>query len=261
MNLQINPADANERPAGSDPQIAPVRLARESPDAVTHSLAILATVYNYNHWIYNSIRGSLGNEILEVGSGIGNISQFLLNANRLVCLEPYAEYRQYLAERFTEHRNVVVLPHRIQDCPNGDVLPGQFDSVICMNVLEHIEDDVEALRRIRELLRRGGRAILFVPALPCIYGAMDKGMGHFRRYTRKSLDRALRSAGLHPVSSRYMNLPGVFGWWWRGVAMGKPLLPEKQARMFDRMVPMISALEQLVPPPFGQSLLMVASAG
>jgi 2-polyprenyl-3-methyl-5-hydroxy-6-metoxy-1,4-benzoquinol methylase len=237
--------------------LAPVELQKGDGDAVTHSLAVLSSVYHYNHWIFSAVRDFVGPFVLEVGAGIGNITQFLLNSESLTCLEPYAPYREYLSKRFEKHQNTRVLPHRIEDCPNGGVPGKAFDTVICLNVLEHIEDDVNALRIFRELLKDGGKAVVLVPAMPIAYGAIDKAMGHYRRYSRRSLRRAFAAAALRPIHSHYMNAVGAAGWFWRGRICRKTTIPESQTRLFDRMVPLISAVEAIIHPPFGQSLVMV----
>ena len=151
---------------------------------------------HYNLWMFEAVRGHLRPTVVEVGAGLGNITQFLLGAERLVCLEPFGPYRQYLATRFAKHPNVEVYPYRIEDCPNAEVAAGAFDSVVCLNVLEHLADDGEALRRMRLLLRPGGRVVVVAPALPALFGQMDRALGHLRRYTLRSLRRAFRAAGL-----------------------------------------------------------------
>ncbi len=240
----------------------PVELKHLQADAdsVSHSLAILATVYHYNHWIYLSCRDFLGPTVAEIGSGVGNTTQFLLNSEEVACLEPYAPYRDYLTKRFAKHLNVSVHPFAIEDCPNSEVPEGKFDSVLCINVLEHIADDIGAIRRMKRMLRPGGNAIILVPAMPCIYGAMDKAMGHHRRYTISSLRRAFSDAGMHPYHARYMNMVGALGWWWRGRLLKKAHIPESATLMFDKLVPMISTLERIIPPFFGQSVIVVAKA-
>ena len=236
---------------------APVSVEGDAGDAVTHSLRVLATVYHYNHWIFSLIRDDLGPAVLEVGAGTGNITQFLLNADRLVCLEPCAPYREYLARRFASHLNVAFAARRIEECPAPDAPESSFDSVVCLNVLEHIDDDAGVLARFRRLVRPGGRVIVLVPGSPFLYGAMDRAMGHRRRYTLRGLRRAFVAAGLRPVTSRHVNLLGALGWGWRGRVRRKETIPEAQTRLFDRMVPVLSALERIIPPPFGQSVLVV----
>ena len=241
----------------SSSRVAPVEMKDLPDDAVSASLAILSTLYHYNLWIFDMVRDHLGPTIVEVGAGVGNITQFLLNAERVVCLEPFEPYREYLARRFAKHLNVEISPSRIEECPNARADAGDFDSVLCLNVLEHIADDVEALRRMRQLLRPDGRAIVLVPALGVLYGQMDRAMGHLRRYTLGSLKRAFHAAGLKPVWGRYMNLAGALGWWWAGRVMKKSQLSASKARMFNRLVPIFSAVERLVPVPVGQSVVVV----
>lgn len=249
----MNPPPEKE----SHSHIAPVEMKDLPADAVSASLAILSTLYHYNLWIFDMVRGHLGPTVVEVGAGVGNITQFLLNAERVVCLEPFEPYREYLARRFARHLNVGISPSRIEQCPSTDVPAGDFDSVLCLNVLEHIADDVEALRRMKQLLRPGGRVIVLVPALGVLFGRMDRAMGHHRRYTLGSLKRAFHAAGLKPVWGRYMNLAGALGWWWAGRVMKKSKISASSAGKFNRIVPIISAVERLIPIPFGQSVVVV----
>jgi len=229
-------------------------------DAISRGLKMVSTLYFYNRWIFDSVRDHLGPAILEVGAGVGNITQFLLNAERVVCLEPFEPYRQYMTQRFAQHLNVRVHPHPIEDCPNEDVPAGAFDSVVCLNVLEHIEDEVNALRRMREALRPGGKAVVLTPAMPCLYGRMDRALGHVRRHKVRSLRRAFHQAGLEPVRGRYMNMVGALGWWWQGRIRRKATVSQAGAGAFNRMVPILSALERLIPVPFGQSVILVGQA-
>lgn len=245
-------------PDSSRPAVAPVALARRYDDAVSHSLAILSRVYHYNHWIFDSLRDYLGRTVLEVGAGVGNITQFLLNLDRVACLEPFEPYREHLLRRFAPHANVSVHPQRIEDCPDADLPEESFDSVICLNVLEHLEDDVEALTRMGRLAKPGGRVVVFAPALPVLYGALDRAMGHRRRYTRGSVRRAMVRAGLRPERCRYMNLLGAPAWWWAGRVVKTTEVSETATKAFDRLVPFLSAVERILPPLLGQSILAIA---
>lgn len=241
-----------------DLSLAPVALEGQT-DSVSHSLAILSAVYHYNHWIFDSVREHLGGDVVEVGAGVGNITQFLLNANRLVCLEPFAAYREYLQKRFAKHLNVEIHPLAIEQVPNADVPAGSFDSVVCLNVLEHVADHVGALRNMGRLVRPGGNVIVFVPALPFLFGEMDRAMGHLRRYTKRSLRQAFLAAGLRPTRARYVNLVGVAGWWWNGRVRKKATIPASATLLFDRLVPILSAMERICPPLIGQSVLVVGT--
>jgi SAM-dependent methyltransferase len=226
-------------------------------DSVAHSLAVLSRVYHYNHWIYNTVRPFLRGAILEVGAGVGNITQFLLNHPRIACLEPSETFVEYLNNRFADHRNLSVHQAKIEDLPNNELTPGSFNSVVCANVLEHIEEDQFSLNIMAQMVTAGGVVALVVPAVSWIYGRLDKRMGHYRRYNRGQLKRMLDRAGLRVLRARYFNGVGARGWWIQGRLLGHERIPERQTRMFDRLVPYLSALERIVPPPLGQSLAVI----
>lgn len=251
-----------KRPTWSDgsdgfPRVAPVEIPEFQDDTISHSLAVLSSVYRYNHWIFDSIRDYLGRNVAEIGSGMGNISQFLLNAEKLVCIEPFPPYQAYLTERFSRHLNVSVFGIPLEQCPNPDIPAGTFDSVVCLNVLEHIEDDTAALVNMRKLLTVGGRLVVLVPAVPWAFGSMDTAMGHYRRYSRKSLLALFKDAGLVVEKATYMNVPGLLGWWWHGRILKRERLSAGATRAFDKIVPFVSALERLFPIPLGQSLVVI----
>ena len=241
--------------------VAPVSLQMpDGKDSVSHSLAILTKVYHYNHWIFDSLRDHIGPTVMEVGAGVGNITQFLLNHDSVACLEPFAQYHKYLSARMAVHSNVHVYPYKIEDCPNGKIPEGSFHTVLCLNVLEHIRDDVEALRRMRRLVRPGGNVIILVPALQSIYGRIDKAMGHYRRYSLSALRKTFQAAGLKPKTGRYMNSIGVGAWWWFGCVLKRARIDEKATVSFDRIVPLLAAVEKLFPPILGQSVYMIGEA-
>lgn len=231
-----------------------------APEVEVHaSLEILHELYNYNHWIFSRIRPFVHGSVCEVGCGIGNITQFLLNQERVVCLDPHAPSLLTAQHRFANHSNLMFHPHRLQRLPNDDLPAGSFGSVICLNVLEHIDDDVDALTRMRRLCRPDGRVVILVPAHMLAYGAMDRSFGHCRRYNRSSLRRVFQSAGLNIVYASYMNAVGLLGWLWEGRVMRRSCISVSVARRFDRFVPFLDALERIVQFPFGQSLVMVGS--
>lgn len=246
---------------GGFPFIAPVDMPDLLEDGIAHSLAVLSTVHHYNHWIFDSIRDYLGKNVAEIGSGVGNISQFLLNAEHLVCIEPFAPYSAYLRQRFSRHANVSVFGIPLEQCPNPEIPAGAFDSVVCLNVLEHLEDDAAALAIMRTLLAVGGRVVVLVPAVPWAYGSMDAAMGHHRRYSRRSLLALFGNAGLVVEKAAYMNALGLLGWWWHGQILRRRKLSAVATRAFDKTVPLVAALERLLPVPLGQSLVVIGRLG
>lgn len=239
----------------SDTKNAVEYVSRAELDpGLTHSLDLLSDTYNYNHWIYSLCRPWLGYEVLEVGAGIGNLTQFLLSAKRVVCLEPEDAYRPCLEKMAAIHKNV-----RYYTVPVEDISINEqpFSSVLCVNVLEHIEDDEAALRTMVSRLREGGHLVLYVPALSWAYGAMDANLGHCRRYNKGRIRMLARRNDLSIARMSYVNAPGLFGWWWAGRIRKESLIDPRKARIMDSLVPYVSALERLFPPIIGQSLLAV----
>jgi SAM-dependent methyltransferase len=221
------------------------------------SLEVIGKLYNYNHWIFNKVRPFIRGSVCEIGSGIGNITQFLLNHERVVGVEPYGRSFRSASERFAAHRNVSFAPCTLEQCPNENLEADSFDTVVCLNVLEHIADDLDALRRMRALCRVGGRVVILVPALMGLYGSLDHSFGHYRRYGRRGLRRLFEQAGLRVVWSSYMNAIGVIGWLWEGRVLRRRNISTQSAKTFNRMVPFVDAFERVFRPPFGQSVIAV----
>jgi SAM-dependent methyltransferase len=156
------------------------------------------------------------------------------------------------------------------DCANllgytMDVLDSAFldlerhcaDTIVCLNVLEHIEDDKRALQHMHAVLRPGGRALLIVPAFESLYGPIDRNLGHFRRYSQANLRRLGESTGFRTMV-RFFNVVGLFGWWLNAKVLKRTEQSPSQIRLFDRViVPALSRVEAVAPPPFGQSIFAV----
>jgi len=138
-----------------------------------------------------------------------------------------------------------------------DGLPGApFKTVLCLNVLEHFEDDRGTLRHFHNSLAAGGRVVIVVPALPALYGSMDAMFGHVRRYRRSELTATLWETGFSPQTS-WFNMMGIFGWWWRFRILKKKQFSSWQNRVYDGVMPLMRAMEERYPPPVGLSLIAV----
>lgn len=225
--------------------------------ALSHSLDLLKDTYNYNHWVYSLLRRHIGRRLCEVGAGTGNLTQFFLNLEHVLCIEPEEEYCEVLRHMAAIHANLTVCPGHLQACASKPGVAGAFDTVVCVNVLEHIEDDIQALREMTGFLQDGGRVLLYVPAAPWAYGRLDAELGHFRRYSKRRIRRLARECGLILRQCQYVNFIGAFGWWWHSRVLRREVISPESARFVDRLVPYLSALERLVPLWTGQSLFAV----
>ena len=219
----------------------------------------MAEAKNYYRWIAARFAPHLGSNAVEVGAGIGTFSQHLLRAAphaRLSLVEPAENNIAALRERMAGEARVSVR-HGYLD---ADAPESGASSVVAVNVLEHVQDDDAFLRAARRVLAPGGRLLLFVPALPAIYGTLDAAFEHFRRYTRPSLRHKVMEAGFGVDELHYVNLPGVLAWWASGVLLRKRTVTPRDARLYDRWaIPLIRAVESRWHPPMGQSLLLVAT--
>ncbi len=224
---------------------------------ITNTLDLLTDTYNYNHWIYSLMRPHLGDRILEVGAGIGNITQFLLPSKEVVCLDLEDEYVDILREYAKTHSNITPLQLSLLDLPTDQAPLAYFDTALCINVLEHIENDLLAVQQMASVLKPGGKLWLYVPAGQWAYGALDKELGHFRRYHRPRLKSLAKDAGLVLQECHYVNFVGVFGWFWSARVRRDRVIRRENAHLMDHLVPYISAIERLARPPFGQSLVAV----
>jgi len=210
----------------------------------------------YTAFLWDLMRPFVGRRVLEVGSGTGVMTRYLSTREEVVASDLDPEYVELLKRTFADKPNVVVRQLDLARLGEDGLARHRFDTVVCANVLEHVEDDAGSLRAMRELLAPGGRVVLIVPALHALYGAIDVAIGHYRRYTREEIAAKLRGAGLEVEHVSYFNLLGVPGWWLNARVLRRRSVPGLQARVNDRLVPLLR-LERLLKPPIGMSLLAV----
>jgi SAM-dependent methyltransferase len=228
-------------------------VARDQVGATT--LERMNRAEAYNRWMYDRLAPWIGRRVIEIGSGIGNMSQFLSAADRLVLTDTEPAYRAHLERRFGVEPPVSVMSLTLPTIPDS-LRAERFDTVVCLNVLEHIADDRGSLAAIRRLLEPGGRLVLLVPALPSIYGTLDRQLGHERRYTPRLLRERYAEAGFRMLRLEYFNFAGVPGWWFTGRVLKSDLIPAGGLALFDALVPLFR-LERFLPWRVGQSLIAI----
>lgn len=221
-------------------------------------LEALATARNYNAWITALTLPHLGENPLEIGSGLGDQAALWLAAGvpRVTLSDLELRAVESLTERFGHDDRVEL---RRLDLAAAE--SSSFSAAVAVNVLEHIEDDVGALAALRRLVRPGGNVVLFVPAFSFAMSQFDREIGHYRRYTKRVMLDRLDAASLSPPRVlRYVNAPGLVAWY-----VGMRLLrrtPQRSSLLdaWDRaIVPLTSRIEQRLSPPFGQSLFVVTT--
>lgn len=224
----------------------------------TVTLSILEEAPRYHRWIVERIKPWLGERILEVGCGIGNLTRLLLSEGHVVATDVNPTYLKIVSEKFRGHPHLEGVLGWDIGLPPPSGLPRNFTSVVCSNVLEHVQDDRRALANFHGVLSQNGRLILLVPALPWLYNRLDRELGHVRRYDKRGLVSLLTAQGFRIAQIRFFNLVGVVGWFVNGTVLRRRLLSLRQVQVFERFVPGLMKMENLLPPVVGQSLIAIA---
>jgi SAM-dependent methyltransferase len=224
-------------------------------------LAELSHARRFNHWMAEVIRPHVGHSVLEIGAGIGNLTSLLLPRDRYVATDVDEAYLRVLGSWADRGNRFEV--GAVNVCNPVDFKPYQnsFDTVVCLNVLEHVLDPDQALANIRSALRSGGRAIVLVPQGPWLYSKLDSEIGHVKRYTRDQLTEELKRAGFVIDGFFDFNRSSVPGWFVNCRLLGRTRLPEVQLRLYNLLVPIMRRVDPWLPW-HGLSLIAVArSAG
>jgi len=223
------------------------------------TLRRMADVDHYNSWIYDLIKPYLGRRIVEVGCGIGNMTGYFLQGEHLLAFDLLPESADWVRRKFGGQVNLAVRQGDLCD-PRfiGSLSEGGFDTVISINMLEHVQDDAKGLAHMFNLLDERGHLLLFVPAGSYLYGSLDRALGHYRRYDKRGLRAAVRRAGFRIEKLHYVNALGIVGWFLNSRVLRRELLPTGQLGLFNNLAPVLQRIESKVTPPFGQSLLCVA---
>ncbi len=221
------------------------------------TLQRMARLHRYNNWLWHKVAPYVGRRVLEVGSGMGNMTRYLSTCEAVVATDIDAQHLETLRNTFESDTRVRVCRFDLGAPQVPAELGNGFDTVLCLNVLEHVEQDVEALRRLQHVLIADGRIVLIVPNLRNLFGEIDRAIGHHRRYEQHELQEKLEAAGFTVEHISTFNLIGAVGWYVNARLLRRRALPGFQARVHDLLVPALR-LEDHFRPPTGLSLLAVA---
>jgi len=224
----------------------------------------LARLGNYQRWVLRNFGDAVGRRIWDAGAGIGNVTAHLASAADFVLATEYTERNiEALRARFAGSERVAV---ERCDLSGEDALAfaaHAIDTVVSLDVIEHLEDDGHALRLFHRILVPAGRALIKVPAHPFLYGAVDEASLHFRRYRRRELRGKLEEAGFQVERVAYMNAAATVPYFVKSRILQRRTnfsnsLDPKRLGLYDRIIPWLERAERIVPVPFGLSLLAVA---
>lgn len=230
------------------------------------SLEALQSLRNarwYSHWLVGHFSKYLSGEILEVGCGIGNFSRLLSQYGKILATDINKAYLQRIKRelRIQGSKDITVGFGDIEK-KNFSFKPGRkFDSVVCLNVLEHLKNDHKALKNLYSILKPGGFLILLVPADNILYGEIDKAIFHYRRYGKFDLKKLVRSAGFQILSLKKLNFIGGLGWFFSGKILRNKTISNSKVSLFSKLAPFFLWFEKFIEPPIGTSLLLIARRG
>ena len=224
------------------------------------TLEAISQAVNFNRWMYKTIAPFCKGKILEIGSGIGNISSQFIESNQKITVSDIREnYCSYLTDHFD---------HKVEDVINLDIIDpdfeekhreiiGSFDTVFALNIVEHVEDDGLAIANCKKLLKENGNLVILVPAYQSLYNRFDKELEHYRRYSLKGLVSLFDKNNFQIVHKQYFNFVAIMGWWFSGSILRKKTIPEGQMKIFDKLVPLFKLIDKLLLNKIGISAIVV----
>ncbi len=221
-------------------------------------LEAMSFATNYHTWIVEEFKSFLGHNVAEVGAGTGNFTSLLIKENikHLCAFEPSANMYSVLEERFKGKQKIEISNHFLNEV--GHHYESFFDSIIYVNVLEHIKEDEQELSYVWNYLKKGGYFLGFVPALSWLYSDLDKKVGHVRRYKKQDLVKLIEHAGFKIIKIKYFDLAGIVPWFILFVLLKKSITGAKVSLYDKAVVPLMKRMEGLITPPLGKNLLVVA---
>ena len=228
----------------------------------TDTLTLISGADKFNRWMYDTIKPHCSGKILEIGSGIGNISQFFIKEGAEILLSDIeANYFPLLQEKFGGYKNLKGI--QLLDLSDKNLeknypeMIGVFDTIFALNVVEHIPDHEQAMKNALKMLKKGGKVVILVPAFQWLYNGFDKQLDHQQRYTQKSLRTLLEGNGFQVKHTQYFNLIGILGWFFSGSILRKKNIPSRQMKLYNELVPLWKIVDFFTQKIIGLSVIQV----
>ncbi len=212
-------------------------------------LGRLARAPRFNLWMADTIRPLCGDRVLEIGSGVGNLGRALMPRAKYVASDVNPLYLQTLNNLSIGRPYLTAAYCDVNDLSSFPVMSGGYDTVICLNVIEHVDDDRVALMNIKSVLSSNGRAIILVPNGPWNYGTLDEVLGHRRRYTRRGIERLADDCRLEVCELIEFNRIGTLAWYLNGKLMRRRSFSLLQIWMLNLLTPLMRRFDKFLPVP------------
>lgn len=226
-----------------------------------NTLSALSNANKLNSWFYSTIKPYCKGRILEIGSGIGNISQYFIKDNFDITLSDLRDnYLEALTNHFPSTKSTNFKSLDLVD-PNFDEKHkdafDSYDTIFALNVIEHIKEDQQAILNCYKLLKKGGTLIILVPAYQLLYNRFDTELEHYKRYNQKMLSELFIQASFTIVHKQYFNAAGILGWFISGRILNNKILPEGQISLYDKLVPVFKVMDKILFNKVGLSVMTV----
>ncbi|MEG3639972.1 class I SAM-dependent methyltransferase [Magnetococcus sp. PR-3] len=227
-------------------------------DYESNELETLSGTIHYQQAIMRFFAPHIHGHVLEVGAGIGVYSDYLLPlSDHLSLIEPDAKQAKRLAEHVGALDSVTIHATTIETYIA--TAPAKIDSVVMINVLEHIQDDIKILQHLYAQLKPGGALLIFVPALQSLFSDLDRKFGHYRRYSKHDLVNKVQIAGFHMEQVRWFDPTGILPWYLLHTLGKKTEISESMAKIYDQgVISWMGPLQYHLPMPIGKNLLLIA---
>ncbi|PCH95454.1 MAG: methyltransferase type 12 [Bacteroidetes bacterium] len=226
------------------------------------TLDVISSAGNFNTWMYQTIKPYCKGKVLEIGSGIGNISEYLMKDGFPIMLTDIRTgYCEKLISRFND--NSSFLGAKVMDLTDVDFEQKfadqlrSYDTVFALNVVEHIQNDSLAIKNCRKLLKENGHLIILVPSYKGLYNRFDKELGHYRRYTKSALAGIFKENKLDIIHKQYFNFIGIFGWYVSGKLLQNKSIPESQMKLYNMLIPISRIIDNIIFNLLGLSTIVV----
>lgn len=210
-------------------------------------LTSLNCVHRFNQWMARFISQDIGAKVCEIGAGLGNLTRFLTPREEYLATDIHPQYLAYLRNMSIGKPYLSVRHLDLTDAEVFASLAGKFDTIICLNVLEHVADDRAGLKNLYTALEPGGKAIVLVPQGQWLYSSLDKVLDHVKRYSRQDLVSRMQEAGFAEVKIRNFNRFGVLGWFLNGKVLRRKHFSRIQLKIYNLLTPLISRLDIVLP--------------
>ncbi len=222
------------------------------------NLRLIGEADKYADWQFDVLAPYIGGNVLELGGGIGTITQRILvhpSVTSCTVTEINRKNFEVLRKMFDSRCKLALLD--IGKCVPASFV-NKFDTVVSVNVMEHVRDDHAFFRNCCKCLKKGGKIVTFVPAMNELFGSLDESVFHVRRYEREDLVSLANKNGLDIIRLFHMNFVGALGWFYHGRILRVRVHPKTDLVIYNRLVPLMRKIEEMVPVPFGLSLVLVA---